>query len=259
MKTSFAKLAGWAIASGLACTTAAMAADDVVIVYDASGSMWGQIDGTSKIEIARDVLADLVDGWDDDTNLGLVAYGHRRQGDCTDIETLIAPGPLDKADFIDTVNAIKPVGKTPISASVQHAADLLSFRDNPATVVLISDGVETCNADPCALSAQLAKQGVKFTTHVVGFDLQDEAHASLSCIAENTGGVFVPASNADELKTALEQVQTAMKTQPEPTPEPEPEIPEVTLTAPAEVITGADFDFTWAGTINGRDFLTIVP
>ncbi|MCI2392871.1 hypothetical protein MN186_00015, partial [Aliiroseovarius sp. N1F302] len=34
---------------------------------------------------------------------------------------------------------------------------------------------------------------------------------------------------------------------------------EVSVTAPAEVVTGADFDFTWAGTINGRDFLTIVP
>ncbi|NUH63706.1 VWA domain-containing protein, partial [Sulfitobacter sp. S0837] len=97
------------------------------------------------------------------------------------------------------VNAIKPVGKTPISAAIEHAADLLAYRDNPATLVLISDGVETCNADPCALSAQLAKQGVKFTAHVVGFDLQDEAHAGLACIAENTGGVFLPASNATEL------------------------------------------------------------
>src|SRR5690606_29218288 len=55
--------------------SAAAAAEDVVIVYDASGSMWGQIDGVSKIEIARDVMADLVDGWSDATNLGLVAYG----------------------------------------------------------------------------------------------------------------------------------------------------------------------------------------
>ncbi|WP_099826500.1 VWA domain-containing protein [Oceaniglobus indicus] len=245
-----------ALAAGLAGTAPARAAEDVVIVYDASGSMWGQIDGTSKIEIARDVMADLADGWDSGTNLGLVAYGHRRQGDCTDIETLVAPGQLDKAGFIGTVNAIKPVGKTPISAAVQHAADLLSYRDTPATVVLISDGVETCNADPCALSAQLAKQGIGFTVHVVGFDLKDDAHASLSCIAENTGGVFVPAGNADELHAALEQVQTAMVTEPEP--EPEPELPQVTLSAPAEVVTGAAFDFGWDGTINAQDFLTIV-
>src|SRR5690554_1259424 len=132
--------------------SAAAAAEDVVIVYDASGSMWGQIDGVSKIEIARDVMADLVDGWSDDANLGLVAYGHRSEGDCRDIETLIEPGALDRASFIDTVNAIRPRGKTPISTAVQHAAELLSYRDNPATVVLISDGVESCQADPCALA-----------------------------------------------------------------------------------------------------------
>ena len=204
-------------------------------------------------------MGGLVGKWDDGKNLGLVAYGHRSQGDCTDIETLIAPGPLDKASFIDTVGDIKPVGKTPISAAVQHAADLMSYRDNPATVVLISDGVETCNADPCALSAQLAKQGVKFTAHVVGFDLKKDENANLSCIAENTGGMFVSASNAAELNDALTQVTETIEEVPSTTPEPKPELPEVTLTGPERVTTGAVFDFSWSGSINGRDFITIVP
>ncbi|TNF21458.1 MAG: VWA domain-containing protein, partial [Rhodobacteraceae bacterium] len=253
-----AKLAAWATAASLLCATVARAGDDVVIVYDASGSMWGQIDGTSKMEIARDVLADLVEGWDAQTNLGLVAYGHRSQGDCTDIETLIAPGPLDKAAFTARVAAIKPVGKTPITAAVQHAADLLSYRDAPATVVLISDGVETCNADPCALSAQLARQGVKFTAHVVGFDLEDAAHAGLACIAENTGGVFVSARNAAELHDALDQVQAAMEV-PAPAPAPEPALPEVTIHGPETVTTGASFDLSWSATIHGQDMAAIVP
>ena len=257
MKLVASKLSATAAAGVIACATMAQAADDVVIVYDGSGSMWGQIDGTSKVEIARDVLADLVQNWDAETNLGLVAYGHRSQGDCTDIETLISPAPVDRGSFIDTVNTIMPVGKTPISASIQHAADLLAYRDNPATVVLISDGVETCNADPCALSAQLAKQGVKFTAHVVGFDLDDAAQASLSCIADNTGGMFVPAGNADELHNALAQVQDAMVVAPEPTPEPV--IPEVILTAPAQVTTGATFDVAWDKSVNSSDFITIVP
>ncbi|WP_417244551.1 vWA domain-containing protein [Celeribacter sp.] len=257
MKLVASKLAATVAAGVIACATMAQAADDVVIVYDGSGSMWGQIDGTTKVEIARDVLADLVQDWDAETNLGLVAYGHRSQGDCSDIETLITPAPVERSSFIDTVNAIMPVGKTPISASIQHAADLLAYRDNPATVVLISDGVETCNADPCALSAQLAKQGVKFTAHVVGFDLDDAAQASLSCIADNTGGMFVPAGNADELQNALAQVQDAMVVEPEPTPEPV--IPEVILTAPAQVTTGAVFDVSWDKTIDSSDFITIVP
>ncbi|WP_417260524.1 VWA domain-containing protein [Celeribacter sp.] len=257
MKLVASKLAIMAATGVIAYASAVQAADDVVIVYDASGSMWGQIDGTSKVEIAREVLADLVNDWDAETNLGLVAYGHRSKGDCTDIETLISPAPVDRGSFIDTVNAIRPVGKTPISASVQHAADLLSYRDNPATVVLISDGVETCNADPCALSAQLAKQGVKFTAHVVGFDLDDAAQASLSCIADNTGGMFVPAGNADELHDALVQVQDAMVIEPEPTPEPV--VPQVIVTAPEQVTTGAKFEVAWGKTIDSSDFITIVP
>ncbi|MEQ5803734.1 VWA domain-containing protein [Halomonas sp. H10-9-1] len=248
------------ITGGLTSAASAIAAEDIVIVYDASGSMWGQIEGTSKIEIARDVMSELVSNWDAETNLGLVAYGHRRQGDCRDIETLVEPGPIDKARFIDTVNAIKPVGKTPISASVQHAADLLAYRDNPATVVLISDGVETCNADPCALSEQLASQGVGFTAHVVGFDLEDDAHASLACIAENTGGLFVPAGNADELHAALAQVKDAVdKAPPAPEPEPEPEAPEVSVSGPDQVVTGAPFDVSWSSPISTSDMIAIVP
>lgn len=244
--------------------SASSAAEDVVIVYDASGSMWGQIDGASKIEIARNVMVDLVNGWSDGTNLGLVAYGHRSEGDCRDIETLIEPGPLDRAGLIKTVNAIRPKGKTPISAAVQHAADLLSYRDNPATVVLISDGLETCQADPCALAEQLAQQGVKFTTHVVGFDLEDNAHASLACIAENTGGVFVPAQNAAELKEALAHVQSVMDLRPmvqeQAEPEPEPQVEaEVELEAPATVTTGASFMVGWSDAIHPNDRITIVP
>ncbi|MDF3362753.1 VWA domain-containing protein [Sulfitobacter sp. Ks41] len=254
MKMITSKLAITAIL----CATGAQAAEDVVIVYDASGSMWGQIDGISKMEIARDVLGDLVQGWSAETNLGLVAYGHRSQGDCTDIETLVTPQPADKEAFQAQVNAIKPVGKTPISAAIEHAADLLAYRDNPATLVLISDGVETCNADPCALSAQLAKQGVKFTAHVVGFDLQDEAHAGLACIAENTGGVFLPASNATELHDALNQVQAAMA-QPDPAPEPVPTLPDVSISGPESVPTGAGFDVEWSPPIHPRDMITILP
>lgn len=84
-------LAAW----GLGSTPPARAAD-TVIVYDASNSMWGQIDGEPKISIARRVMGDLVRGWDDGTRVGLVAYGHRRAGDCSDIETVAPLGELDR-------------------------------------------------------------------------------------------------------------------------------------------------------------------
>ncbi|UJQ93890.1 VWA domain-containing protein [Mariluticola halotolerans] len=240
----------------------ASASEDVVVVYDASGSMWGQIEGVSKIEIAREVMGDLVDNWSADVNLGLVAYGHRREADCGDIETVIAPGPLDRARFLSAVNEIRPNGRTPLSAAVAHAAELLAWRDNPATVVLISDGLETCQADPCALSAQLAAQGVGFTTHVIGFDLTQEEHAQLACIAENTGGVFVPAQDADELHDAIAQVQSVIDLKPVAAPEPAETpvaAPDVVLTAPEQVTIGATFPVSWSATINTSDYVGIVP
>ncbi|GGA50795.1 VWA domain-containing protein [Pelagibacterium lentulum] len=237
------------------------AAEDVMVVYDASGSMWGQIDGVSKIEIARNVMAGLVNAWPADTNLGLVAFGHRRQGDCGDIETIIEPQPISPATYLDAVNAITPHGRTPLSAAVEHAAEALAYRDNPATVVLISDGIENCQADPCALAAQLAQQGVAFTTHVIGFDIASDDHEKLACIAENTGGIFVPADDAQQLAAAVAQVQSVIEAQPEPEPAPEPEPDpaiEVSVKAPHTVTVGARFTVGWTPTIAANDYLTIV-
>lgn len=245
---------------------ASQAAEDVLIVYDASASMWGQIDGVNKITTARNVMAGLVHDWPRDTNLGLVAYGHRRSGERTDIETLIKPQPVEPDEFVRIVNAINPKGKTPIAASLQHAANDLLYRDNNATVVLISDGLESCHGDPCAVAAELAARGTGFTAHVVGFDLDEQANEALSCIASNTGGVFVPASNASELQDALQQVQARVTqqqaesvTEPEPEVEEEAESREVFLSAPDQVVTGAPFEISWSPTLHPRDYYTIVP
>ncbi len=243
--------------------TTVSAAEDVVIVYDASGSMWGQIDGVNKIVIAREVMADLVKSWPQETRLGLVAYGHRSAGDCDDIETLIKPGVVNRDEFIKTVNAIEPKGKTPISASLEHAAELLSWRDSSSTVILISDGLETCHGDPCAVAQSLADKGVDFTAHVVGFDLDEQGNQALSCIAANTGGMFVPASNAAELRDALTKVRAAVQEdRPKPAPEPKPEPPTeiaITVDAPKQVTRGSTFAVSWSESVNGSDFITIVP
>jgi Ca-activated chloride channel family protein len=180
---------------------------DVVMVLDASNSMWGRIDGEPKIAVARRVIGDLIDDWDSATHLGLVAYGHRREGDCTDIETVVPVGEVDPPAFARRVEGLMPRGRTPLTAAVRRAAELLRYADRPATVILLSDGIETCNADPCALAEELERGGVAFTAHVVGFDVTDpNDQAQLSCLADNTGGQFLTADSADELAEALRVV-----------------------------------------------------
>ena len=181
-----------------------------MLVLDASGSMWGQIGGKSKIAIAREAVGSMLDGWNGG-DLGLMAYGHNRKGDCADIQVLQGIGPNTAAGIRRQVNALNPKGMTPITASVRMAAEQLRYTEQKATVILVSDGEETCNADPCALGKELEAAGVDFTAHVVGFDIQkgSRAHQQLQCLAANTGGRYIEARNAAELNDALGEVAAA--------------------------------------------------
>lgn len=193
-----------------------------MLVLDASGSMWGQIDGVPKIVIARQTIGDLVGNLDPAISLGLSAYGHRREGDCNDIQTLKPVGSVAPADIIAAVNGLNPKGKTPLSESVRRAAQELDYSRAPATVILVSDGLENCAADPCALASELEEKGIDFTAHVVGFDLKDEEQQALRCVAENTGGLFLAASDAGSLAGALDTVVKTTRETASATPVPPP-------------------------------------
>lgn len=178
-----------------------------ILVFDVSNSMWGQIDGVSKVEIAREVIGDLLGDWDRNVDLGLVAYGHRRAGDCSDIQEVIPVGSVHAESFSSIVNGLVPRGKTPLTEAVRQAADILNYRDTRANVILVSDGIESCNADPCALARELERGGIDFTAHVVGFDVGAiEDQRQLSCLANETGGQYLTANNASELLSALQTV-----------------------------------------------------
>lgn len=189
-------------------------AGKVMLVLDASGSMWGRVEEREKILIAREVVGQMLDQWDPALDLGLVAYGHRTKGDCGDIETLVpVGGSLDQIRA--TVNGLQPRGKTPLSAAVQQAAEHLRFTEDKATVILVSDGRETCDLDPCEVGRNLEQLGVDFTAHVIGFDIAEADRAGLACLATETGGQYFDAQKTDELKAALAEAVEKIKQQPD--------------------------------------------
>ncbi|MEM7068971.1 MAG: VWA domain-containing protein [Pseudomonadota bacterium] len=196
------------------------AQERAIIVFDASGSMWGQIDGKSKIEIARETMGRVLPSLPGELELGLIAYGHRKKGDCGDIQSMVKLGKGNQSAVSNAVNGLTPKGKTPLSDAVRMAADALKYTEDKATVILLTDGVETCNADPCALANELEGKGVDFTAHVVGFGLSQEEGKQVSCLAENTGGKFILAKDAAELGSALEETVVAVEAPKAPEPEP---------------------------------------
>jgi len=185
------------------------AGKNVEIIMDASNSMWGQIGGEAKITIARKALAQIINGLPDSMNVGLRVYGHRYGLNdakaCTDTQLLVPIGPIAKAQLVDTVNKIQLKGKTPLVLSVLEA--IKDFEKIPnGSVILVTDGIESCNGDIKSIGPAVKKSGLELKVHIVGFDIKEkEARAELEAIAKSTEGRYLDAKNAGELLAALEQ------------------------------------------------------
>lgn len=240
----------WFLTAPLVCLSQIAIADNAILVLDASGSMWGQIEGKAKIEIARNAVAEMLKTWPQGHQLGLVAYGHRSKGDCADIETLLPIAPLNAAVFQAQVNGLNPKGMTPISAAVQHAAAALKSSEEKATLILVSDGEETCKVDPCVVAKALEAQNIHFTAHVIGFDVAKgtTADSQLQCLAKATGGQYLNASNARELSSALDRLS-------EITPAA---TPEASLDAPSSAARGSTLAVKWTGPNAALDAIALV-
>jgi Ca-activated chloride channel family protein len=225
----------------LASPVMAEEAPRTIIVMDGSGSMWGQIDGRTKLEIARETAARVLATIPATQELGLMAYGHREKGNCSDIELIVPPAPGTGAEIAAQVGKMRFLGKTPLSQSVRQAAEALHYGEEAATVVLVTDGLETCDADPCALGRELEAAGLNFTAHVIGFGLSGAEGAQVACLATETGGQYLQATDAGGLADALTATVTAKLPPPQPLPKPEPTppLPQASLTAPDSAAAGS--------------------
>lgn len=248
----------WAQTTPTAATTTG--GGRAMIVLDGSGSMWAPVNGRARIEVAREALGELLKGWDPAVEVGLMSYGHRRKNDCSDIEVLAPAGKVDAAKLMAIAGRITPMGMTPLSAAVKQAAESLKYTEQRATVILISDGIETCKADPCALGAELKKLGVEFRAHVIGFAVQRQDEGGLRCLAAATGGKYYTAGDAAQLRDALRSAGQEAAAPPKPAPPPPPPAkpvakpapPKVTLTAPKTVVAGDPLQAAWSGS-SARD------
>ncbi len=179
----------------------------VEIVVDASKSMWGQIDGKSKMEIAKTTLEEVSYWLPDDFDLALRAYGNTSssdKNDCADSSLLVPFGERNREYIRRAISGLRPTGQTPIAYALNQAAGDFGSLQSARTVVLVSDGIESCGGDPVAAAHALRQQGI--VVHLIGFGLgnaADEDTASLQAVANASGGRYVTAGTAEELKAAL--------------------------------------------------------
>jgi len=190
----------------------AVSLDDraVEIVVDASRSMWGQIDGVSKMQIAKETLEDVSYWLPADIDLALRAYGSTsasESNNCADSNLLVPFGEMNRDGIRRAIAGLKPTGQTPIAYALNQAARDFGTLESDRIIVLVSDGIESCGGDPVQAAYALREQGI--TAHLIGFGLgnaADEDTASLRAVASAGGGRYVTASSAEELQAALAQV-----------------------------------------------------
>jgi hypothetical protein len=188
---------------------------NLAFILDASGSMNEALPGMGKTkqEVAKEVLTELIPQIPAEMNGSLWIYGHRHPQDpksesCQDIEQVFGLGPVDTAAYVEQVQGISAMGYTPIADSIQLAAESLPPADFNS-IILVSDGEETCGGDPCALAEALKASASEVTIHVVGYAVNQATKEQLQCIAQASGGSYHDATDAVGLLHALQEALAA--------------------------------------------------
>jgi hypothetical protein len=188
---------------------------NVALILDGSGSMNADLPGSAKTKlvVAKEVLTAVIPQVPQDVHGALWIYGHRlpdepKDESCRDIERVFALGAMDAPAYIAAVNSVSAKGYTPISDSIEQAAlDLPTGDIN--SIVLVSDGEETCAGDPCAVAEALKASAAAVTIHVVGYAVDAATRDQLQCITRVTGGTYQDADDAAGLLRGIEEAMEA--------------------------------------------------
>ncbi|MBS1907178.1 MAG: VWA domain-containing protein [Actinobacteria bacterium] len=185
----------------------------VVLILDASGSMVRETTkGRTRMDDARDAMLKAVDELPDDAQVALLVFGTgtgnsdaEQAAGCTDVKTMAKLGPIDRKALGSSIKGVKASGYTPIGPALRTAAKMLP-EHGTGTIVLVSDGVDTCSPPPaCEVASELHGANGALAIHAVGFgvDKDEQAQQQLECIGRVGGGSYLPASNVTQLGSRI--------------------------------------------------------
>jgi len=177
----------------------------ILFIFDCSQSMFARWQSDTKINIAQKLLSSMLDSLKDVENLELAfrVYGHQKNfppQDCDDSKLEI---PFSKNNYKKIEHKLKslvPRGTTPIAYSLEKSADdFPPCKDCRNIVILITDGLEECNGDPCAVSQMLQKKGIILKPFIIG--IGKNFKESFDCV-----GTYFDATSEIEFNKALNVV-----------------------------------------------------
>lgn len=177
----------------------------ILLVFDCSMSMIGKWESGTKMDVTKKLLAQAIDSLSKIPNVevALRMYGHQSSvnpvRNCKDTKLEVPFSPGNIPAILNKIRGAQPKGTTPIAYSLEQCGN--DFPPKPNTrniIILITDGVEECDGDPCAVSAALQSQGIVLRPFVLGVGLDVNFKKSFECV-----GKFFDASNEATFKNAL--------------------------------------------------------
>jgi Ca-activated chloride channel family protein len=162
----------------------------ILFVFDASQSMYGRWDNGQKIQIATRLLREIIDSLKSAENVevALRVYGHQNNvtsdgRNCKDTKLEVPFSAKNHNKIIERLGSIRPRGTTLIAYSLEQAAyDFPDDKNARNVIILITDGIEECDGDPCAVSLALQKRGVVLKPFVIGMGLEPEVIDAFKCV-----------------------------------------------------------------------------
>lgn len=194
----------------------APAPDNVLIILDGSQSMAEPINmQETKMVAAKRTILGVLQNIPPNVPVGLRVYGQsRNEWDACRSSDLVVPiAPNSRYAVSAQLLKVRPRGATPISYSIKKAVDGdFVGRPGKKTIILVSDGMETCDADPCDLAVSLMRSGADVKINVIGYGIQDvAAMKQLKCVALATKGRFYSANTSAALANSLGEAMGAQK------------------------------------------------
>jgi hypothetical protein len=184
----------------------------IEIVFDGSRSMNEASGGVTKMDVAKQALATIANQIPQGSEVGLRFFGTTPiQGNitesCSDSILAVPVGAFQKDLMVSKVLSLQSYGMTALGLSLEKAAeDFTNAPENKKSIILISDGEETCGKDPVAVVQSLKAQGINITIHAIGFAASDAAKGQLKKLAEVSEGSYREAEDAGSLQKSLEEV-----------------------------------------------------
>lgn len=188
----------------------------ILFIFDASFSMTGMWGNRTKMEVARSVLIPFVDSVSKipNTELALRIYGNRSPvppQDCSDTHLEVPFGSNNIAEIIEKITGVQPKGTTPIAHSLELGAKDFPQDSTARNIVfLITDGIEACEGDPCAISRELQKKGAILRPFIIGVGSDIDFNKVFDC----AGDVFTAYSQDEFLPILNTAMQKALITTP---------------------------------------------